>query len=125
MINFWSYSNELKKIKSDLTKIFNNTLQKGVIFFGDNLNNFEKNFINKYNAKYGVAVGSGTDALLISLMAIGIRRGDEVITAANTAIPTISAIKNSGANPILVDINDDYLINFDDLKKKLQIKPKQ
>ena len=50
-------------------------------------------------------------------MAIGIRRGDEVITAANTAIPTISAIKNSGANPILVDINDDYLINFDDLKK--------
>ena len=117
MINFWSYSNELKKVKSDLTKIFNNTLHKGVIFFGDNLNNFEKNFINKYNAKYGVAVGSGTDALLISLMAIGIRRGDEVITAANTAIPTISAIKNSGANPILVDINDDYLINFDDLKK--------
>ena len=125
MINFWSYSNELKKIRSDLTKIFNNTLQKGVIFFGDNLNNFEKNFINKYNAKYGIAVGSGTDALLISLMAIGIRRGDEVITAANTAIPTISAIKNSGANPILVDINDDYLKNFDDLKKKLPKKLKR
>ena len=124
MINFWSYSNELKKIKSDLTKIFNNTLQKGVIFFGDNLNNFEKNFINKYNAKYGVAVSSGTDALLISLMAIGIRSGDEVITAANTAIPTISAIKNSGANPILVDISDDYLINFDDLKKKITNKTK-
>ena len=56
------------------------------------------NFIKKYKSKYGVAVGSGTDALLISLMSINIKNGDEVITASNTAIPTISAIVNSGAN---------------------------
>ena len=124
MINFWSYKNEYKKIKYDLTRIFNNTLEKGVIFFGDNLKIFENNFIKKYKIKYGVAVGSGTDALLISLMSVGINQGDEVITAANTAIPTISAIKNSGANPILVDIDDDYLMNFDDLKQKITKKTK-
>ena len=58
-----------------------------------------------------MAVGSGTDALLISIMALGIKKGDEIITAANTAIPTISAIVNSGATPKLVDVGDDYLID--------------
>ena len=124
MINFWSYNKEYAKIKLELNSIFNSTLKKGVIFFGENLKNFEKNFIKKYKSKYGVAVGSGTDALLISLMAIGIKKGDEVITAANTAIPTISAIINSGAKPVLVDVDNNYLIDFKDLEKKISKKTK-
>jgi aminotransferase EvaB len=124
MINFWSYKKEYVKFKSELNQIFNSTLKKGVIFFGENLKNFEKNFIKKYKSKYGIAVGSGTDALLISLMAIGIKKGDEVITAANTAIPTISSIVNSGAKPILVDIDDNYLIDLNDIKKKISKKTK-
>ena len=75
------------------------------------LEKFEKNFLSKYKSKYGVAVGSGTDALYISLKALNIKKGDEVITAANTAIPTISAIVNSGAVPKLVDIGEDFLID--------------
>ena len=124
MINFWTYNKEYSKIKLELNKIFNSTLKKGVIFFGENLKTFEKNFIKKYKSKYGIAVGSGTDALLISLMAIGINKGDEVITAANTAIPTISAIINSGAKPVLVDVDDNYLIDFKDIKKKISKKLK-
>ena len=111
MIKFWSYQKEYRDNKSTFTKLFNNTLVKGQIFFGNNLKNFEKNFKKKYKAKYSVAVGSGTDALLISIMALGIKKGDEIITAANTAIPTISAIVNSGATPKLVDVGDDYLID--------------
>ena len=124
MINFWTYNKEYSKIKLELNKIFNSTLKQGVIFFGENLKKFEKNFIKKYKSKYGIAVGSGTDALLISLMAIGINKGDEVITAANTAIPTISAIINSGAKPVLVDVDDNYLIDFKDIKKKISKSPK-
>jgi aminotransferase EvaB len=112
MINFWSYKGEYNKYKTQFNKFFDQTLKSGLIFFGPNLKNFEDNFIKKYKSKYGVAVGSGTDALLISLMAINIKKGDEVITASNTAIPTISAIVNSGAKPILVDINNDYLIDI-------------
>ena len=97
MINFWSYKDEYKKYKSSLVNIFDNTLKNGQIFFGKNLSSFENNFKKKYRCKYGVAVGSGTDALLISLLSLGIKKNDEVITAANTAIPTISAIVNSGA----------------------------
>ena len=119
MINFWSYRDEYKKYRHKFNKFFDQTLKSGQIFFGPNLKNFENNFIKKYKSKYGVAVGSGTDALLISLMSINIKRGDEVITASNTAIPTISAIVNSGAKPVLVDINEDYLINADQIEKKI------
>ena len=118
MINFWSYIQEYKKYSSNFNFFFNQTLKNGKIFFGPNLSKFEYNFVKKYNSKYGVAVGSGTDALLISLMALKIKKGDEVITASNTAIPTISAIVNSGAKPILVDINEDYLIDTTKIEKK-------
>ena len=124
MIKFWSYRNEYKKYKTKFIRYFDQTLKSGQIFFGPNLKNFESEFVKKYKSKYGVAVGSGTDALLISLMSIDIKKGDEVITASNTAIPTISAIVNSGARPILVDIKDDYLIDTDKIQKKITKKTK-
>jgi len=124
MINFWSYKNEYKKYRLKFNKFIDETLKSGQIFFGPNLINFEKEFIKKYKSKYGIAVGSGTDALLISLMAINIKKGDEVITASNTAIPTISAIVNSGARPILVDVKEDYLIDVDQIEKKITNKTK-
>ena len=124
MINFWSYKNEYKKNRKKFISLFDNSLKSGNIFFGSNLARFEKQFKNKYKAKYGVAVGSGTDALLISLMSLNIKTGDEVITASNTAIPTISAIINSGAKPILVDINQDYLIDTKQLIQAITKKTK-
>ena len=124
MINFWSYKNEYKKYRPKLNKFFDETLKRGQIFFGPNLKKFEYQFIKKYKSKYGVAVGSGTDALLISLMSLNLRKGDEVITASNTAIPTISAIINSGARPILVDIKEDYLIDADKIEEKITKKTK-
>jgi aminotransferase EvaB len=117
MINFWSYKNELRKYKKVFFNLYLKSLNSGQIFFGNNLEKFEKNFIKKNNAKFGIAVGSGTDALLISLMSLDIKKGDEVITAANTAIPTISAIVNSGAIPRLVDVNDDSLIDINLIEK--------
>ena len=81
MINFWSYKNDYKKDRPKLINIFDNTLRKGQIFFGKNLINFEKNFKKKYKSKYGIAVGSGTDALLISLMSLGLKKGDEVLNS--------------------------------------------
>ncbi len=124
MINFWSYKEEYKTDRLKLLKIFDKSIKSGQIFFGKNLDNFEHNFRKKYKSKYGIAVGSGTDALLISLLALNIKKGDEVITASNTAIPTISAIVNSGAKPILVDITDDYLIDHTKIEKVITKKTK-
>ena len=124
MIKFWSYKRELKKYKTKIYFRINKSLNSGQIFFGRELLEFEKNFIKKYKAKYGVAVGSGTDALFIALKSLGIKNGDEVITAANTAIPTISAIRNVGAIPKLVDIGDDYLIDVSKIRKEISKKTK-
>ena len=84
MISFWSYKREYKKIKSNILNKINQVLLKGNIFFGSELKKFEKNFISKYASKYGIAVGSGTDALYISLKALNIKSGDEVIIDSRT-----------------------------------------
>ena len=124
MIKFWSYNREYKKLKKVILKKIDKSINKGNIFFGEELSKFEKNFIKKYKAKYGIAVGSGTDALLISLKTLNLKSGDEVITAANTAIPTISAIVNAGGIPRLVDIGDDYLIDVKKIKKVINKRTK-
>ncbi len=124
MIKFWSYKREYLKYKKVIQKKIDISLNKGQIFFGDEIQKFERQFIKKYKARYGVAVKSGTDALMISLKAIGIKNGDEVITAANTAIPTISAIRSVGAIPKLVDIKDDYLIDTKKIEREITKKTK-
>ena len=124
MIKFWSYTREYKKNNSKILSAINKTLKKGNLFFGDQQIKFEKNFSKKYKSKFAISCGSGTDALLICLLSLGIKEGDEVITAANTAIPTISAIKSAGATPKLVDIGEDYLINKDMIKNAITKKTK-
>ncbi len=122
MIKFWSYDREYKKYKKIILKNINKSILKGNIFFGAQLDSFEKKFIKKYNGKFGIAVGSGTDALLISLKTLNLKKGEEVITAANTAIPTISAIINAGGKPRLVDVGEDYLIDVSKIKKEINSK---
>ena len=62
--------------------------------------NFENEF-SKFTNNFGVGVNSGTDALQIALMAIDIKKNDEVITVSNTAVPTVSAIVSCNAKPSL------------------------
>ena len=124
MINFWSYKREYSKIRRNLLRNIDKTIKGGNVFFGKQLQEFEKKFISKYKSKYGIAVGSGTDALLIALKSINLRHGDEVITAANTAIPTISAIINAGGTPKLVDVGNDYLIDVKKISKQITSKTK-
>jgi aminotransferase EvaB len=124
MINFWSYKRELNKYKKEIYQTIQKTLNSGQIFFGNQINKLEKDFAKKYKSKFAVAVGSGTDALLISLKSLGIKQGDEVITAANTAIPTISAIRSVGAIPKLVDVCDDYLMDVSKIKILISKKTK-
>lgn len=124
MINFWSYKREYSKIRRNLLRNIDKTIKGGNVFFGKQLQEFEKKFISKYKSKYGIAVGSGTDALLIALKSINLRHGDEVITAANTAIPTISAIINAGGTPRLVDVGNDYLIDVKKISKQITSKTK-
>ncbi len=121
MIKSWSYKEEYKKNRKTILKAIDKTLLSGDLFFGNQLANFENNFKKLNKSKYGIAVGSGTDALIIALKALGVGRNinDEVITVSNTAIPTAAAIKSAGAKPIFVDVGDDYLINPLEIKRAI------
>lgn len=73
---------------------------------GPAVEKFEKEFSAWHGLDFGIGVGSGTDALFLTLKAFGIGQGDEVITVSHTALPTASAIIMSGATPVLVDVEE-------------------
>jgi len=124
MINSWSYLKEYKSLRKRLLKSVDKTLMSGQLFFGKQMIKFEKNFIKTNKLKFGVSVGSGTDAIYIALLALDIGNGDEVLTVSNTAIPTVSAIRSTGANVKFVDINENYLIDVKKIEKLITNKTK-
>jgi Predicted pyridoxal phosphate-dependent enzyme apparently involved in regulation of cell wall biogenesis len=91
-IKYWDFKREYIKNKKNYLKEIDKTLLSKSLILGDQVKSFEKNISKYIGFKYGVGVNSGTDALIISLMSIGIKRGDQMITTSNTAIPTISAM---------------------------------
>lgn len=87
-------------------------IASGRYILSTRLEEFEKNFAEYCGMSYCVGVASGTEAIYLSLMALEIRSGDEVIIPAFTAIPTLSAVLMTGATPRLVDI-DPQTYNMD------------
>jgi dTDP-3-amino-3,4,6-trideoxy-alpha-D-glucose transaminase len=73
---------------------------------GPRVEAFERTFASYCGATEAVGVASGTDAIELSLRALGIGPGDEVITAANTCIPTVAGIEAAGAMPVLIDVDE-------------------
>ena len=124
MIKAWSYTEEYKDLRKKILKSIDRSLGSGQIFFGKELRKFEKNFNKQNNFMHGVAVGSGTDAIYISLLGLGIGVGDEVITVSNSAIPTVSAIVSTGAKVKFADIDDNYLMNPNSIEKHISKKTK-
>ena len=84
---------------------------RGDYTLGKPVDDFEESFKNITQTKHAIGVGSGTDALFLSLKTLGIKEGDEVITTPFTFYATIGAIVTAGAKPVFVDILEDYNIN--------------
>ena len=91
---------------------------------GTEVDVFEENIKKLLKEKYVVAVGSGTDALMLSLKCLGLKEGDEVITTPYTFYATIGAIVTAGAIPVFVDVDDDYNIDVKKIEQKLTKKTK-
>lgn len=94
--------------KSEIQEAINRVLESGWYILGEEVKLFEKELANFIESKFAISVASGTDALFLSLKALNIGHGDEVITVSHTATATVSAIKASGAKAIMVDIEEDY-----------------
>ncbi len=124
MIKSWDYLREYKKLKREILNSVNKVFESGTLLFGRELKKFEKNFCKFNNSKYGIGVGSGTDALFIALKVLGVGIGDEVITVSNTAIPTVASIINTGAKVRFVDIGKDSLMDIKKIKDAINSKTK-
>jgi len=102
---------------ADYSKIFKEVekvVKKGDYTLGKEVDLCEKNFARRTGAKHAISVGNGTDALLLSLKALGIGAGDEVITVPYTFVATVGSIVTAGAKPVFVDVKADY--NMDETK---------
>jgi dTDP-4-amino-4,6-dideoxygalactose transaminase len=95
------------ELRDDLDAALARVLDSGWFVLGNEGQAFEEEFAAAVDARYAVGVGSGTDAIELALRALGIGPGDEVVTQANTCVPTVSAIERAGATPVLCDVEPD------------------
>lgn len=106
---------EYASIRPEVDAALAQVFSSGAFILGPNVAAFEKEFAEYIGTKFSVAVASGTDALFLSLKAIGIGQGDEVITTPLTFFATSEAISYTGARPVFVDV-DPATHNIDPMK---------
>ena len=99
-------------------------LASGEFTLGPFVDNYEKRFAEYVGSKYCIATNNGTDALILALKALGIKRGDEVLTPCNSFYATAGAIVAVGATPVFIDVDERYQIEIEDLKNQINKKTK-
>lgn len=110
-------------IENEIQAAINNVIQETAFIKGKYTAQFEDDFKNALNADYCVGVGNGTDALSLSLKAIGIKQGDEVITAANSFIASSESITNAGGKVEFADCDKNtYTIDPVKIEEKITSK---
>jgi UDP-2-acetamido-2-deoxy-ribo-hexuluronate aminotransferase len=111
-IDFINLNNQYKKYKSEIDAEIQETLNDSSYIMGPKVEKLERNLSSYINSKNAITCSSGTDALIVALMVVGIKPDDEVITTPFTFIATAEAIAFLGARPVFVDI-DEKTYNID------------
>jgi dTDP-4-amino-4,6-dideoxygalactose transaminase len=104
-IPFVDLKRQYESLRAEILPAIEAVMQSSQFILGKSVEDFEHRFAEAHGMKHCVGVGSGTDALHILLWALGVRRGDEVITVPHTFIATAEAISLTGARPVFVDID--------------------
>jgi len=122
-IPFYDMNSIHRGIVSELSRVSEEVIKNNNYVFGSD--KFEEEFAEYVGSKYCVAVSSGTSALHLALLALGVGPGDEVITVSHTFRATVSAILYCGAKPVFVDIDPHtYVMNCDLVESKITPKTK-
>lgn len=106
-MQFLDLKSQYKSIKKEIDAVVKRVLDSAVFIGGPEVENLEKEIAGFCGTKFAIGVNSGTDALFLSLKALDINKGDEVITTPFTFIATAGVIANTGARPVFVDINSE------------------
>ena len=124
-MNFYNLKNQDLIFRKKVLKKLDTLMSRGQFIMGKEVHVLEKKLRKMIGSKYCISTSSGTDALLLALMAINIKKDDEIITTPFTFVSTIEVIKLLGAKPVFVDINPKtFNINEDLIKKNITKKTK-
>ncbi|MGB8647051.1 MAG: DegT/DnrJ/EryC1/StrS family aminotransferase [Anaerolineae bacterium] len=123
MIPFFDLKKQYESIQSEIDAASARVFKSGWFILGPEVEAFEAEFAQYIGVRYAAGVGSGTEALHLALLALGVGPGDEVITVPNTAVATVVAIELTGAKPVLVDVCFDSM-NMDMTQVETAITPR-
>lgn len=123
MIPILDLKRQYQDLKSEILSAIEDVMDSGSFILGKNVKKLEHDFAQYCNCSSAVGVASGTDAIYLALRALGITKGDEVITVAFTFVATSGAIALTGATPIFVDV-DEKTFNIDPTKIEAKITDK-
>lgn len=124
-VKFIDFEREYNFLTPKIQPTINKIIKRGNFILGPEVRQFEKEFSNFCNVKYGVGVNSGTDALFLALRALGVGPGDEVIVPSFTYAATALAVAYTGAKPVFCDIElDTYTVSPPDLAAKISSRTK-
>lgn len=110
-IPFNQFKRHYQSIQSEVEKAVARVLQSGWYILGNEVKAFEEKFAKHTGSAHCISVANGTEALALALMALDIGPGDEVLTTALTAYPTITAIEMTGAVAVAADVKENCLLD--------------
>ena len=106
-------------IKKSIIKEIKKVFKESAFILRDNVRKFEDRIKKYLGVKYCIGLNSGTDALLMIMSQLNLKKKDEIIVPSHTYVASVSAIKHVGAEPIFVDIGDDYNIDPNCIERKI------
>lgn len=115
VIPFLELQTQYRAIEAEVRGAIDRVLERGWYVLGEEGASFEGEFAAWVGTAHAVGVGSGTEAIHLALRAAGVGPGEDVITVANTCVPTVAGIGASGARPVLVDAHPETLTIDPDL----------
>lgn len=124
-VPFQRFDRLYEQYRDEYKLLFDKVMTRGNFILGEEVNQFEEEFAKYCNSRYCVGVGSGLDALTLSLLALDFNPGDEILVPANTYIATWIAVSRAGLKPVPVEPEEEgFQIDVNHLKEHITSRTK-